>query len=264
MKDRIKFTIYGKHPLLLLVRDYLILQGFVLQPNEDYPVDFILVGGHAERFSKTLLEHPVLLLSDSGLYSDRGVDGNVREKGKMSENAPALFIEPQAAYAAPFTRALVAENLFVNREAPTVIVRPFNVYGPHIDFGVIPKFLEMARVGQTLPIYGSGYQLRTFLHEKDFLEAIDSLSKKLVSGRFGIYNVGSDEEVSINRLADSVWQLVNPALPPLTDHVRADRLRMQWKIPDLQRVQAATKWKPLTSLRRGLWSLIHEEKEELL
>jgi nucleoside-diphosphate-sugar epimerase len=91
-----------------------------------------------------------------------------------------------------------------------VIARPHNVYGP--DMGrehVIPEFcLRMNRfvTGQPegiidFPVQGTGQETRSFCFIED---CTDQLSLLLASGHTGIWNVGTDDEHTIEDVAHAV------------------------------------------------------------
>src|SRR5208283_3408103 len=88
----------------------------------------------------------------------------------MTEQHPTF---PMTAYGASklagecYTRAFYETYRF-----PTVVVRPFNAYGPRChhegDCGeVIPKFLLRCLVGQPLMVFGDGRQTRDFTFVAD-------------------------------------------------------------------------------------------------
>ena len=91
---------------------------------------------------------------------------------------------------------------------PTVIVRPFNTYGPRShhesDSGeVIPKFLLRCLAGQPMVVFGDGTQTR------DFSYVSDTASGILLAGEHPeavgtTINLGSGSEVTINHLAERV------------------------------------------------------------
>ena len=93
---------------------------------------------------------------------------------------------------------------------PYTIFRFFNTYGPlqSEDF-VISKFVSSALRGGDLTIYGDGKQTRTFCFVDD---SVEFQAKCLAEDLFvnDTVNVGSDEEIEINDLAELVRELVNP------------------------------------------------------
>ncbi|KAA3646790.1 MAG: SDR family NAD(P)-dependent oxidoreductase [Chloroflexi bacterium] len=97
-------------------------------------------------------------------------------------------------------------------EYPTIIVRPFNAYGPRShhegDSGeVIPKFLLRSMAGREMVIFGDGSQTRDFSYVSDTARGIilAGLSDKAVGQTV---NLGYGEEIAINDLAQKVAALV--------------------------------------------------------
>jgi UDP-glucose 4-epimerase len=88
---------------------------------------------------------------------------------------------------------------------PTVIVRPFNTYGPRShhegDSGeVVPKFLLRCLAGRPMVVFGDGTQTRDFTHVADTARGI------LLAGANGAavgrtFNLGSGRELTIAALA---------------------------------------------------------------
>jgi len=94
----------------------------------------------------------------------------------------------------------------------TVVVRPFNAYGPHChhegDSGeVIPKFLLRCLAGLPMVIFGDGTQTRDFTYVADTAAGIIAagLSDKSVGQTI---NLGSGMEISINELASKIASTV--------------------------------------------------------
>lgn len=101
-----------------------------------------------------------------------------------------------------------ARAFFSTYEFPTVVVRPFNTYGPRChhegDSGeVIPKFLLRCTAGQPLIIFGDGLQTRDFSYVSDTAAGIlkAGLSEKAIGQTI---NLGSAEETSILALSEAV------------------------------------------------------------
>jgi UDP-glucose 4-epimerase len=91
---------------------------------------------------------------------------------------------------------------------PTVVVRPFNSYGPRChhegDSGeVIPKFLLRCLAGQPMVIFGDGTQTRDFTYVADTARGI--LLAGSAAGAVGeTINLGSGHETAIGTLARAV------------------------------------------------------------
>lgn len=93
---------------------------------------------------------------------------------------------------------------------PYTIFRFFNTYGPlqSEDF-VISKFVAHAIRGEDLTVYGDGKQTRTFCYVDDNVEfQVACLERGLFMN--DTVNVGSDDEMEINDIAELVRKLVNP------------------------------------------------------
>jgi UDP-glucose 4-epimerase len=90
-----------------------------------------------------------------------------------------------------------------------VIGRFFNTIGPRQTgrYGmVVPRFIGAALKNEPLRIYGTGRQSRCFCYVKDVVEAVIHLMNcdKATGTAF---NIGSDEEVTIEELADKIIEI---------------------------------------------------------
>ena len=94
---------------------------------------------------------------------------------------------------------------------PTVVVRPFNTYGPRShhegDSGeVIPKFLLRCLAGKPMVIFGDGTQTRDFTYVSDSARGI-ILAGTTPAAAGRTINLGSGFELTINDLAKTVAQI---------------------------------------------------------
>jgi nucleoside-diphosphate-sugar epimerase len=111
--------------------------------------------------------------------------------------------------ASPYAGSKIAgENMVLSYwyayKLPTVVVRPFNTYGPFQktggEGGVIAIFLKKALNGEELFIYGTGEQTRDFLYVEDCAEfVVQAGYSNKANGE--IINAGSGRDISINDLA---------------------------------------------------------------
>jgi UDP-glucose 4-epimerase len=91
---------------------------------------------------------------------------------------------------------------------PTVVVRPFNAYGPRShhegDCGeVIPKFMLRSMAGRRLVIHGTGAQTRDFTFVSDTAQGI-ILAATATQAVGETINLGQGKEISINLLAEQI------------------------------------------------------------
>ncbi len=105
-----------------------------------------------------------------------------------------------------------SESLVTNYEhefgLSTKIVRIFNTYGPRMrahDGRVIPNFITQALSGDSITVYGDGYQTRSFCYVDDMVDGIVAMMKKRDFA--GPVNLGNPEEYSIKSLAEKIVEL---------------------------------------------------------
>ncbi len=98
----------------------------------------------------------------------------------------------------PYSASKAASDVFVLGYARTYglnasITRCTNNYGPYqFPEKLIPKTILRASLGQKIPIYGTGRNIRDWIHVDDHCRAVESVLK---SGKPGeIYNVSSGAE----------------------------------------------------------------------
>ena len=94
----------------------------------------------------------------------------------------------------------------------TVVIRPFNSYGYNShhegDSGeVIPKFIIRALTGNPLYIFGDGEQTRDFTFVTDTAKALIQIGLNDLTNE--TYNLGSENEITVNELAKLILQLTN-------------------------------------------------------
>lgn len=134
------------------------------------------------------------------------------------------------------------------------IVRPFNVYGPGQAFnpysGVITKFIEYAKKGEPLVIYGDGNQTRDFIHLNDIIEAFI-----LVLGRKGVYNAGSGKPTKINEIAEAVAKFSEKKVK--IEHGEEEKGQIRHSYADISRIRKLG-FKPTISLEEGIKELMGE------
>ncbi|RMD66902.1 NAD-dependent epimerase/dehydratase family protein, partial [Candidatus Parcubacteria bacterium] len=96
------------------------------------------------------------------------------------------------------------------KDLPVIIFRLFNTVGPRQtgQYGmVVPRFVQQALAGQPLTVYGDGQQSRCFCDVADVVRAVTGLAEEpRAVGE--VFNIGSNEEISILNLARKVLQLV--------------------------------------------------------
>ena len=150
---------------------------------------------------------PLLLTSTSEVY------GKSR-RAAFSEEDDLLIGPPHLSRWSYACSKLMDEFLALahakEHGTPVVIARLFNTVGPRQtgQYGmVLPRFIQAAREGRPLRVYGDGRQTRCFCAVQDAVEALVRL-QGCPAARGEIFNVGSTEEISIGRLAEMVVALL--------------------------------------------------------
>ena len=95
----------------------------------------------------------------------------------------------------------------------TIVVRLFNTVGPRQtgQYGmVLPRFIEAAKAGRPINVYGTGQQTRCFCYVSDAVEALMRL-RRCPEAIGQIFNVGGTEETSIMALAELVIRTLGSA-----------------------------------------------------
>lgn len=134
------------------------------------------------------------------------------------------------------------------------IARFHNIFGPEGAFAggrekapaaVCRKVAESADGGQ-IEIWGDGEQTRSFLYIDECLEAV----RKLMDSNFtGPVNIGSEEMVTINKLAEMVMEIAGKTLS--LKHIQGP-LGVRGRNSDNALIKARLNWAPSAPLKDGL------------
>lgn len=148
---------------------------------------------------------------------------------------------------------------------PVTIFRLFNTVGPRQvgHYGmVVPRFVRWAMNNEPIQVYGDGTQSRCFANVHDVVDAIvrlgqpDALAK--VNGE--VFNIGTNEEVTIMELAQRVKARTNSASPielvPYEQAYEAGFEDMQRRVPDVHKIKAAVGWTPSTGLDQTIDQIV--------
>jgi UDP-glucose 4-epimerase len=152
---------------------------------------------------------------------------------------------------------------------PVVVVRIFNTVGPRQTgkYGmVVPRFVKSALKNEPVVIYGTGKQTRCFAHVSDVVGGLVALMESDKAAG-GVYNVGSDEEVTIEALADKIIELTGSRSKK--KHLSYEQAYgkavddMMRRVPSLEKIKAVTGYEPKMSLEQTLRSVIEDVKSKL-
>ena len=147
-----------------------------------------------------------------------------------------------------------AETLFMDykrqHKIDIKIVRIFNTYGPNMrknDGRVISNFIVQALENKDITIYGSGKQTRSFQYIDDL---VNGIVKTMNSDICGPVNLGNNNELSINDLAQKIIYLTGSASSLVLKPLPSDDPKR--RKPDISLAKSKLNWDPKVKLSSGL------------
>ena len=151
---------------------------------------------------------------------------------------------------------------------PVTIVRLFNTVGPRQvgRYGmVMPRFVSAAMSGEPLQVNGTGEQTRCFCHVSDVVDAMLKLiDTPSAVGR--VFNLGGEEEISMNALAERVIELADSL--SLIKHISYEEAYghqfedMARRMPKLDRLREAINFRQAVSLDEIIRGLIADHRAD--
>jgi UDP-glucose 4-epimerase len=163
----------------------------------------------------------------------------------------------------------LAQAYWQQRQLPVTVVRCFNTCGPRQSsaYGmVIPNMVERALRGDPIMVYGDGKQSRCFSAVHDVVRGVLMLSDQ--PSTWGqIYNIGTDEEVTVLELAERIRAKCGGRsgiefVDYETIYGRSFE-DMRRRVPSLTKIGAAVGFRPEVSLDRLLDVTIRDSCERL-
>lgn len=151
---------------------------------------------------------------------------------------------------------------YKEKHLPIVVARLFNTVGPRQTgrYGmVLPNFVRQALEGRDLTVFGDGSQSRSFTHVSDAVWALLRLAE--VEQAVGqVFNVGTDEEITINELAIRVIALSHSSSQivkiPYLEAYGEGFEDMPRRVPDLGKINRLIGYAPKVSLDDSIRAMI--------
>jgi dTDP-glucose 4,6-dehydratase len=167
--------------------------------------------------------------------------------GKFAEDDP---LNPRNPYAATKAGAdLLARSFQTTHDLPVLLTRTSNNFGPrqHPE-KLIPKFIQNAAAGKSLPVYGDGSNVREWIYVEDNCRALDLVLRE---GEIGeVYNIGSHEEKTNLEVTEAILDAVG-ASDDLIEFVEDRAGHDQRYALETGKIEALG-WKPQCSFEEGL------------
>ena len=196
-------------------------------------------------------------VSTDEVYGDLPLD---RKDLLFKETNPLKTSSPYSASKASADLLTLAYHRTYNLDV--TISRCSNNYGPYqFPEKLIPLMIDRALHNEYLPVYGSGENVRDWLHVYDHCVAIDLIVRNGRSGE--IYNVGGNNEKSNIEIVKIILNELNKP-ESLIKHV-SDRLGHDLRYAiDSTKLQKELGWKPKYTFNKGIkevikWNLENKE-----
>ncbi|MFZ9416849.1 MAG: dTDP-glucose 4,6-dehydratase [Alphaproteobacteria bacterium] len=183
------------------------------------------------------------------------VYGSLGETGRVTEETPYAPRSPYAASKAASDHLALAWHR--THGMPVLVSNCSNNYGPcQFPEKLIPLTILNALEGKALPVYGTGRNVRDWLHVEDHVRALHLVLARGQPGRS--YNVGGNAEranIDVVRRICATMDALRPAGAPheaLVRHV-ADRPGHDHRYAiDASRLRDELGWRPLLDFEAGL------------
>jgi len=239
--------------------DYIIHTAGIASP-EHYRANPLLTIDVTINVTKSLLERAktdnsrMLFFSSSEIYGDpfpEFVPTNEDYRGNVSTRGPRACYDESKRLGE--TLCWIYQTYF---NVHVCVARPFNVYGPGMmpkDYRVLPNFATQIAKKESLKIYGSGNQTRTFCYISD---AIIGFMKILLDSKTpDVFNVGNPTpEVSMIELTEIIKKVIKedfkvelidyPSTYPADEPNR--------RCPDITRISENLGFQPKVNIEDGL------------
>lgn len=151
---------------------------------------------------------------------------------------------------------------YKENKLPIVIVRFFNTVGPRQTgrYGmVIPTFIKQALLGRPITVFGDGKQIRCFTYVKDAVKGVIDLAVH-PNAVGGVFNIGNNEEISIENLAKFVKKLTGSDSEiiyiPYDDAYEEGFEDMRKRVPDISKIQKLIGYNPTMNIENIIKSVI--------
>jgi len=181
-----------------------------------------------------------LIASTSSVYGDSG-------ESAMKENRDEKYPPPSVYATSKISGELMAKTILDGTGTCIQIPRFFTVYGPfgRPDMSIL-RFIHWIYSDTEILLYGDGHQKRSFTYIDDVIKGLKTL---FLSEESGIFNIGSDKTVSLNKVISIIESELNKKSK--IDYQPRAFKDVDVVIPNLDRMNKLN-WNPTTSIDIGV------------
>jgi nucleoside-diphosphate-sugar epimerase len=139
----------------------------------------------------------------------------------------------------------------------TTVFRMTNPYGPHPmmsapDYSVVNWFLDRAMSNQTLPVYGTGSQLRDYIYVDDVTEAL-MLAGLDERSDGQVFNLGSGQPTSFRDMAETIRDCIGAGRLEFIDWPQdAAAVETGDFIANISKIRRTLGWAPQVAFEDGV------------
>ncbi len=148
----------------------------------------------------------------------------------------------------------MADSFYRSFNLPVTIVRPFNTFGPRQSArAVIPTIITQLLAGKTEIKLGSLHPTRDLLFVKDTVNGFIEIAKSTKTIGEEI-NIATQQEISIQDLAQKIIDLINPKAKIISDDIRLrpEKSEVERLLGSAEKIRSLTNWKPHYHFDEGL------------
>ena len=173
-------------------------------------------------------------------------DGEAIESDKLNPSSPYSSSKASS--------DLVSLSYFKTHKTDVIVTRCVNNYGPFQDKEkLIPNFIDRLANGKNVPVYGSGNNVREWIHIDDHCDALERI---ILDGESGeIYNIGSGERFSnleVTKLLLDYFSLDENKIDFVKDRLGHDlRYALNW-----ERIKKDFSWRPKRMLNTSIEEIV--------
>jgi dTDP-glucose 4,6-dehydratase len=179
------------------------------------------------------------------------------EEPPFTEKTP---FSPNSPYASSKAASdLLVRSYFQTYHMPVTITNCSNNYGPYqYPEKLIPLFIQNALLGNPLPVYGDGKQIRDWLYVHDHCEAILNV---LEIGKEGeTYNIGGNNQPFNLEIIQTICNILDELLPNSSYKPHYQLIKFVPDRPghdrryamDISKIKNELGWQPKQTLNSGL------------
>jgi dTDP-glucose 4,6-dehydratase len=208
-----------------------------------------------EIFLRTNTLGVLTLLEACRLNDFRFIQVSTDEVYGSSPNGQGFKETDRLETSSPYSASKASADMLVQAYHKTygleaVITRCTNNYGPYqFPEKLIPKTIIRAHRNLRIPVYGSGRQIRDWIHVQDHCQAIELVMNKGKAGE--IYNIAGGNQIENIQATETILKILNKP-PSLIEHVE-DRPGHDFRYRlDSSKIQNELGWKPKRSFDEGL------------